>query len=148
MTKFSQLSDAGALDGAEVLAISRLSASIQIIGTTLSAQASDNSYNDSANGFVSAGFVVGMSVNVVGFTGNVANNIYSGVITVLTAAKMTIAGTDGDVIVDDAAGESVTITAWESVRSTIQDLIDLGSANNAGINRGKALDMFNIPTFF
>jgi len=77
--------------------------------TTLSAVAADNSFNDSANGFVTAGFEVGDVVTVSGFTGNVANNIARGVITALTAGKMTIGGTDGDVIVDDAAGESVTI---------------------------------------
>jgi len=77
--------------------------------TTISAVASDNSFNDSGNGFVTAGFEVGDVVAVSGFTGNVANNIASGVITALTAGKMTIGGTDGNVIVDDAAGESVTI---------------------------------------
>ena len=82
-----------------------------ITGTTISAAAADNSYNDSGNGFVTAGFEVGDTVTVTGFTGDVANNISSGVITALTAGKMTIGGTDGDVIVDDAAGESVTIVS-------------------------------------
>lgn len=77
--------------------------------TTLSAAAADNSYNDSGSGFVTAGFEVGDVVVVSGFTGNVANNIASGIVTAVTAGKLTIGGTDGDVIVDDAAGESVTI---------------------------------------
>lgn len=77
--------------------------------TTISAVASDNSYNDSGNGFVTAGFSVGDKVNVTGFTGNVANNITGGTITSVAAGKIIIGGTDGDVIVDDAAGESVTI---------------------------------------
>jgi hypothetical protein len=71
---------------------------------------------------------VGRSVRVQGFTGNVANNIFTGVITALTAGKMTIGGVDGDVIVDDAAGESVTITAWESRRTTAQDVANLSGA--------------------
>jgi hypothetical protein len=83
--------------------------------TTISAAGADNSYNDSGNGFVTAGFEVGDKVTVSGFTGNVANNIAKGVITALTAGKMTIGGTDGDVIVDDAAGESVTIVTTSSV---------------------------------
>ena len=77
--------------------------------TTLSAAAADNSYNDSGTGFVTAGFEVGDIIVVTGFTGNVANNITRGVLTAVTAGKLTVGGTDGDVIVDDAAGESVTI---------------------------------------
>jgi hypothetical protein len=83
-----------------------------ITASTISADASDNSFNDSGTGFVSAGFEVGQSVTVSGFTGNTANNS-TFVITALTAGKMTIGGTDGDVIVTDAAGESVTISECE-----------------------------------
>lgn len=85
-----------------------------ITATTISALASDNSYNDSGNGFVTAGFAVGDRVAVTGFTGNAANNITSGAITELTASKMTIGGTDGNAIVDDEAGESVTIVSLEN----------------------------------
>jgi len=82
--------------------------------TTISAVAADNSYNDSGNGFVTAGFEVGDSVVVTGFTGNVANNIAHGVLTSVAAGKIIVGGTDGDVIVDDAAGESVTIATLAS----------------------------------
>lgn len=84
-----------------------------VTATTISAAAADNSFNDSGLGFVAAGFLVGDEVVVSGFTGDVANNLASGVVTVLTAGKMTIGGADGDVIVDDAAGESVTIATVE-----------------------------------
>jgi hypothetical protein len=80
--------------------------------STISAAASDNSFNDSGNGFVTAGFAVGQTINVSGFTGaGVVVNNSSFVITAVTAGKITIGGTDGDVIVDDAAGESVTIVS-------------------------------------
>jgi hypothetical protein len=92
--------------------------------TTLSAQASDNSYNDSGNGFVTAGFEVGDVVVVTGFTGNVANNIASGVLTSVAAGKIVVGGTDGDVIVDDAAGESVTI-------ATISDKLSTGTTRRS-----------------
>lgn len=108
---------AGTLDGAELVEISQLSTSVTITATTLSAQASDNSYNDSGAGFIAAGFAVDDRVKVVGFTGNTANNILVGTIATLTTSKMTIASPEGDVIVDDAAGESVTITKWESRRA-------------------------------
>jgi hypothetical protein len=128
--RISQLDAAGSLTGAELLELSKPSATVSITAATISALASDNSYNDSGSGFVTAGFAVGMAVRVSGFTGNVANNIFTGVITALTTGKMTIGGTDGDVIVDDAAGESVTITAWQSARSTPQDVANLATASH------------------
>lgn len=82
---------------------------------TISATASDNSYNDSGNGFVTAGFEVGDIVVVTGFTGSALNNIARGVLTSVAAGKLIVGGTDGDVIVDDAAGESVTIATVSSV---------------------------------
>lgn len=123
--RISKLDPAAALDGDELLVISKLNASVTITAATISAQASDNSYNDSANGFVTAGFTVGKAVHVVGFTGNTVNNIFAAVVTAVTPGKLTIGGADGDVIVDDAAGESVTITQWNSVRTSVQDLADL-----------------------
>lgn len=113
--------DAGALDGSELVLVSKLSATVRVSAVTLSAQASDNSFNDSANGFLAAGFAVGDYVNVSGFTGNTANNVFSAKITALTASKMTIGGTDGDVIVDDAAGETVVISKWLSRRISVKE---------------------------
>jgi hypothetical protein len=85
-----------------------------ITGTTISAAASDNSFNDSGNGFVTAGFVVGDKITVSGFTGAVANNA-NRVVTAVAAGKLTCAGADGDTIVDDAAGEAVTIVSRSQV---------------------------------
>lgn len=116
----TDLAAAAALTGDELVEVSQLSTSVTITAATISAQASDNSFNDSGAGFLAAGFAVNDRVNVSGFTGNTANNIFVGVITALTASKMTIGGTDGDVIVDDAAGESVTITKWVSRRMVIR----------------------------
>ena len=123
--RVTDLPAAASLTGNEFLELSKLSTTVFISASTISALASDNSFNDSATGFVTAGFAVGNRVNVVGFTGNVVNNIYVGTITALTAGKMTIGGTDGDVIVDDAAGETVVITKWTSQRATSQDIADL-----------------------
>jgi hypothetical protein len=85
--RITDLAVANTLTGTEVVEVSQLSATVRISAGTISAQASDNSFNDSANGFVAAGFAVGDRVNVAGFTGNVANNIFVGTITALTAAK-------------------------------------------------------------
>ena len=121
-TPISKLALAGSLAGDEPVIISQRSSTVTISGATISALASDQSFNDSANGFVTAGFAVGNFVIVEGFTGDTANNIYSGEITALTAGKMTIGGSDGAVIVDDAAGETVTISKWESKRLSLADL--------------------------
>lgn len=118
--RIHQYDTAGSIDGEEYLIVAKKSATVTITASTISAAASDNSYNDSGNGF--GIFTAGMAVIVEGFTGNVANNIVSGVITIAAAGKLTIGGTDGDVIVDDAAGESVTITAWETRKVLISSL--------------------------
>ena len=83
--------------------------SVTITADTLSATASDNSYNDSGNGFVTAGFQVGDTVQVSGFT-TTANNIATGVLTSVAAGKIIVGGTDGDGIEDESAGDTVTIT--------------------------------------
>lgn len=131
--KISELTAAGSLAGTELVEVSALSATVTRTATTISAQASDNSFNDSGAGFVTAGFAVGDNVRVTGFTGNTANNITSARITALTASKMTIGGTDGDVIVDDAAGESVTITKWVSRRTTAQAVRDLAGGGGSSM---------------
>lgn len=128
-----QLTAAGSIAGTELIELQKLSATVTITAATLSAAAADNSYNDSGSGFVAAGFTVGMHVRVSGFTGNVVNNITDAVVTAVTAGKLTIGGTDGDVIVDDAAGESVTITAWESVRATADDLAAAATVDAADV---------------
>jgi hypothetical protein len=139
--RISQLSAAASLTGTELVEVSKLSATVTISGTTISAQASDNSFNDSAAGFVAAGFATGKAVKVSGFTGSGANNIASGIVTAVAAGKLTIGGTDGDMIVDDAAGESVTITQWDSRRSTAQAVADLAGAG------GAALGWFNVLSY-
>lgn len=130
--RITDLAAAEPLVGDELIEVSQRSDTVTITAVTISAQASDNSFNDSGAGFVAAGFAVGNRVGVEGFTGNVANNLLVGVITALTAGKMTIGGTDGDVIVDDAAGESVTIFQWVSRRATAQEIADLAPGGGGG----------------
>jgi hypothetical protein len=134
--------------GSELIEIVQLSTTVTITATTLSALASDNSYNDSGSGFVAAGFAVGDRVRVTGFTGNTANNILVGVITALTTAKMTIGGADGDVIVDDAAGESVTITKWTGKRilaARPENIIIAASDETTALTTGTGKVTFRMP---
>lgn len=131
--RITDLTQASTLTGEELVEVSQLSDTVTITAATISALASDNSFNDSAAGFVAAGFNVADRVNVAGFTGDTANNIFVGIITALTTGKMTIGGTDGDVIVDDAAGESVTITKWTSRRVTAAEVVALGAKSGAAV---------------
>lgn len=141
--RITDLAQASTLIGDELVEISQLSTTVKITATTISALASDNSYNDSGSGFVTAGFAIGDRVRVSGFTGNVANNILVGVITALTAGKMTIGGTDGDVIVDDAAGESVVIAKWLSRRSTLDDVVALASGGGGPVTESLLIAIGN-----
>lgn len=76
------------------------------VATTISAAAADNSINDSANGLPLLD--VGDKVTIAGFTGTVGNNRAGAVVVSSTASKLVISG--GAALVNDAAGESVTIT--------------------------------------
>lgn len=77
---------------------------------TISAAASDSSVNDSGNGFVTAGFKVADIITISGFTGTPANNKRAKIASV-AAGKLILTDLLGValVLVDDAAGESVTI---------------------------------------
>jgi hypothetical protein len=112
--------------GSDLVPLTRLSTTVVYTDTTISAAASDNSLNDSADQFVAEGFEVGQRINIAGFTGDTDNNFHSAEILSVTAGKIVL-GAD-TVLVDDAAGESVTITAWESVRGTAQGVADLAPA--------------------
>jgi hypothetical protein len=72
---------------------------------TFSMANADNSINDSASGFVAAGFLANQWIKVSGFTGDTSNNGWYKIVSV-AAGKMVLShGT----VVDDAEGESVTI---------------------------------------
>jgi hypothetical protein len=117
----TDLDEADPLNGTEMVEISQLSEAVKISAATISADGDDQSFNDSADGFVSAGFTVGMRVNVSGFDEVETNNLFVGTITALTAGKMTIGGTDGEGIGDEAAGDTVTIAKWNSRRVALPD---------------------------
>lgn len=77
-----------------------------VTAVTISAQASDNSINFSAN---NAPLVEkGDRITIAGFTGTVGNNRAKALVVSRTVAKIVISG--GVPLVDDAAGESVTVT--------------------------------------
>lgn len=133
--RISELPAAGTLVGTELIELSKLSATITMTAATISADSTTNSFHDSAGGFLTAGFAVGQSIQTAGFTGSVANNKLARVITEVDATDMVFGGTDGDDIVTDAAGESVTLTAWVSTRATLTETVE-GSATFAGATEG------------
>ena len=128
--RIGELIDAAGLTGDELLEVSRPS-SIVMTASTISAALSDNSLNDSAAGFVAAGFNVGDSVHIEGFS-TPGNNAFAARIDALTAGKMTLIGA---ALVDESAGTSVTVTKRESRRTTAQEVADLagGAADRSTV---------------
>lgn len=63
--------------------------------------------------FLAMGFAVGQHVGIRGFT-TTANNIADGVVTAVETTKLTIGGTDGDGIADEAVGDDVVIETIEA----------------------------------
>lgn len=99
---------------------------------TLSAAAADNSINDSANGLPI--YIVGEQVTISGFTGTVGNNQVGTVVT-STISKLVVTTTTP--LVNDAAGESVSLTLPASLLvpgstrrsySGLRQFTDLGEA--------------------
>ncbi len=79
-----------------------------ITAATLAAVAATSKITDSGNGLLAAGFRPGDTITISGFTGDVANNQITTVESVASdGSDMVVAGT----LVNDAAGESVTITS-------------------------------------
>jgi hypothetical protein len=121
MSAISQLPAVTAA-GTDRIPLARLSSTDVYTAGTISAAASDNSLNDSAASF--PGWLVpGLRINIAAFTGDTDNNHDSATVVSATTAKVVL-GADTP-LVDDAAGESVTITAWRSARSSVQSLLDL-----------------------
>lgn len=77
--------------------------------TSLAAMASGNKITDAGNLLLSKGFRPGDIIEISGFTGNTANNGLAQVVSVASnGSEMVISG---KTLIDDAAGEIVTITA-------------------------------------
>ena len=80
---------------------------------TIACIASDDSYNDSGSGFVTAGFVENQTILVAGFT-DPANNGYKHIVSV-TAGKIIVE----EALADEAEGDTVSLrTAFEELRFT------------------------------
>lgn len=82
---------------------------------------SADTFTDSANGFVTAGFTIGDSILVIGFTGANAGSHGPFALTNVAAGTLTVA--TGSIIASDDAGESVTIVALQgnSLRDIFKD---------------------------
>ena len=111
----------------ESLLMSTYGAGATLTATDISAAASDNSLNSAGAGFGS--FAAGMIIDVSGFTGETGNNSLAVVVS-QTNSKLVLSGVT---LVDDAAGESVTITQYDTIKpgttrksiSYLEDLPDI-----------------------
>ena len=90
---------------------------VSLTATDLAAVAATDRITSAGGDMVAEGFEVGQWVNVSGFTGNAANN---GTFKVLAVATGYI-GLDA-ALVDDGAGESVTITCEVPRRHLTNDI--------------------------
>lgn len=80
-----------------------------------------DTFTDTGNGFVTAGFSIGDSILVTGFTGANAGSHGPFTLTGVAAGTLTVA--TGSIIASDSAGESVTIVALTggSLRDIFKD---------------------------
>lgn len=83
--------------------------------STISAAATDSSYNDSGSGFLTAGFLAGQIITVSGFA-NAANNGKRKIATA-AAGKLVVTNVDGSpvTLVDAAASPPITIVMEGSI---------------------------------
>ena len=153
--RITDLDAATALTGGELIEVSQLSTAVKITAATISAAAADNSLNDSAAGFIAAGFSVGDRVKVQGFATG-ANNALVATVATLAAGKVTLTLPDGAALVDEAAGPSVKVTKWTSARVSAGSLagsakesfvIALGDETTA-ITAGNGKVTFRMPYAF
>lgn len=95
---------------------------ITLVATDISATAIDNSINSAAAGFT---HTAGQWISIAGFTGVTSNNGVARIETA-TSSKLTLSGIT---LVDDAAGESVTIKQGEYIKNgTTQDSYSIEKA--------------------
>jgi len=92
--------------------------------TTIAAEAAGNKITDSANGLLDAGFRPGMILEISGFTGDAGNNQIAVVTSVESDGSEMVVVTE-NALVNDAAGESVTLTAYGQC---LKDLLHLWRA--------------------
>ncbi|MBE2242380.1 MAG: hypothetical protein IAE86_06480 [Burkholderiaceae bacterium] len=118
--RITELDEAGSLPEGTQFVVSTLSPTVKRTAATLSFAAGDQSINDSANGFVAAGFVAGDQVKVTGAAAG-ANNPFSAALTSVAAGKIKLSGA---ALVTAAAGPSVTVTRWDSKRVDLDVLVD------------------------
>lgn len=87
----------------------------EIADDTFSVTASDSSLNDSGNGFLTAGFLAAHIITVSGFTAAANNGKFK--VATAAAGKLTLTDIDGNPVslVDEAAGDAVTITMEGSI---------------------------------
>jgi hypothetical protein len=103
----SELAHTSADDFLEALMCGTWAIRSTVTLSTISAASADNSFNDSANGFITAGFIVGDVLTTTSFTSG-ADNTAVAVVTSVTAGKMIVTG---PTLVTEAAGAPRTITA-------------------------------------
>ena len=102
---------------------------VSMNGTTFSTDSTDNSLNDSGNGFITAGFVVGQRISTAGFT-DPLNNGTARILT-LTADKAIL---DDEInVATEVAGDTVTVknSVLDIVRFTGESIREIASVETS-----------------
>lgn len=134
--RVSELIPTATLPAGAQLLLAIPSPTVTQTASTISFSAADKSLNDSGGGLVAAGFVVGDQVRVTGAS-SAGNTVFSAAVTAVSAGKLVLGA---PTIVDEAAGASVTVAKWVSVRIDRDTLVSaLGDASAAARSTVTAL---------
>lgn len=118
-----------------------------ITATTISIDATTDpdTILDSASGFVAAGFLTGMVINISGASNNYNNHTFT--ITAVAIDTLSIAG--NDILVDEIAGHNITITGYYPSYDTISGIFNIPTMNERfaknGISLNSIANSFNLP---
>ena len=118
----SELDAGTALLRDELVLVSQLSTTITAVAATISAVATGNKLHCTGSEFNDAGFTAGSAIQITGFTGQVANNYFSARLSSVDLEAGDIFLRSDFPLLDDAAGETVHVTQWVSIRPTLQDI--------------------------
>lgn len=132
----------GLSDDAAGESVTIAGSTVSITAGTIAAVAAGNVLTDSGNGFVAAGFVAGQRVTVSGFTGTAANNTTYWIVSVV-AGTMALSG---NTLVNDAAGESVTVALTKPAFAVISAETTIAAVNATSKFTDSANGLVNIVT--
>lgn len=124
----SQLAAAAGTTDDTLIEVSQLSETVTVTATDISADNADGSFNRVSGSWITDGFAVGKRIKVAGFTES-GNNVTSAAVTAVTATKLTTDAT----LTTEAAGDTVTVSQWETKSRPLATLEDSTAQRVRGV---------------